>query len=198
MKILHNDEATRKAVLEAFEWIGKQSAGPQDLVMVFIAGHGISQEGQYYFIPYDGDVASAAATAVPSSAIEKVIGSVRARAMLLVDTCHAGKLFGERLSGDVNSLVNSYSAPENGIVTIAASTGAQQSFEDRSWGNGAFTKAVVEGLTGRASASAEVTVFALAGYVADRVRQLTAGRQTPAIAIPNTIPNFPIVLTGTE
>jgi hypothetical protein len=41
--------------------------------------------------------------------------------------------------------VNELSSTENGITTYASSTGREVSQEDDSWGNGAFTKALVEG-----------------------------------------------------
>ncbi len=193
-RILVNEQATSEAVRKAFDWIAGQPVKASDSVIVFIAGHGANWNQEYYFLPYDADWAHLASTAISARAIEATIGRVGGRAVLLLDTCHSGKVFSRPLEGDLNGAINELSAPEHGIVVLTASTGEQRSLENASWGNGAFTKAVVEGLSGRASTSAEVTVTALMSYVSERVVQLTGGLQSPAFAIPSTIPNFPIAL----
>jgi hypothetical protein len=193
-KILVDEKATSAAVRGAFDWIVSQPVKSNDSVIVFIAGHGANWNQQYYFLPYDADWKNLASTAISARVIEETIGKAGARAVLLLDTCHSGKVFSHPLAGDLNGAINELSAPEHGIVVLAASTGEQKSFENSSWGNGAFTKAVVEGLSGRGSSRAEVTVTALISYVSERVVQLTGGLQSPAFAIPSTIPNFPISL----
>jgi WD40 repeat protein len=192
-KVLRNEDATREAVLQAFQWVAQQPVMAGDAVVVFIAGHGVNAERDYYFLPYDADGAHLASTAIASSDVEKAIGGLGARAVLLIDTCHAG-LATRRLAGDLNRSINDLSSPEHGIVVFAASTAAQSSLEDQAWGNGAFTKAVLEGLSGRAGSGSEIMVTALISYVSDRVKRLTAGRQSPVFNIPNTIPDFPIAL----
>ncbi len=193
-KVLVDEQATAAAVRKAFDWIAEQPVKANDSVIVFIAGHGANWNQQYYFLPYDADWANLASTAISARAIEATIGRAGARAVLLLDTCHSGKVFSRPLAGDLNGAINELSAPEHGIVVLTASTGDQSSLENPLWGNGAFTKAVVEGLSGRASTRAEVTVTALMAYVSERVVEITGGRQSPAFAIPSTIPNFPIAL----
>jgi uncharacterized caspase-like protein len=85
---------------------------------------------------------------------------------------------------------------ENGAVVFAASTGNQYSLEDRSWQNGAFTKALVEGVSGRAdySGKGRITVNMLDLYLSERVKELTGGRQTPTTAKPQTVQDFPVAL----
>lgn len=193
-KTLRDRQATRAAVLEALRWLRDQRPNATDTVVVFLAGHGETSNGQYYFLPYDADQNDLATTAVPGSEIETAIGRVPARAMLFIDTCHAGALFSRGLAGDLTGTINELSSPEHGIVVFAASTGAQTSLENDAWGNGAFTKAVVEGLGGHASLGPEITVAALETYVSRRVLQLTAGQQTPATAKPVTVPDYPIAI----
>ena len=62
--------------------------------------------------------------------------------------------------------------------------------------NGAFTKALVEGLSGKADyqANGVITVNELDLYLAERVKELTGGWQTPTTAKPQTVPDFPITL----
>ena len=63
---------------------------------------------------------------------------------------------------------------ERSIVAFFSSTAREVSQERKDWGNGAFTKALVEGLRGKAAAvgSEKITLTGLNFYVAERVREL--------------------------
>jgi uncharacterized caspase-like protein len=93
-------------------------------------------------------------------------------------------------------VVNELASAENGAVVFASSTGKQYSLEDDAWGNGAFTKALVEGLSGKADYSGKgtISINMLDLYLSERVKQLTGGKQTPTTTKPNTVPDFPIAL----
>ena len=81
-------------------------------------------------------------------------------------------------------------------MVFAASTGNQYSMENQAWGNGAFTKALVEGLYGKAdySSAGRITVTMLDLYLSERVKELTKGQQTPTTVKPQSIPDFPVAL----
>jgi uncharacterized caspase-like protein len=71
------------------------------------------------------------------------------------------------------------------------------SYEDPSWGNGAFTKALLEGLEGAAvygNVNGLITVKRLDLYLSDRVKELTGGKQTPTTTAPPNVPDFPIAV----
>jgi hypothetical protein len=70
----------------------------------------------------------------------------------------------------------------------------QYCLENDKWGNGAFTKALVEGFSGKADFSGEgmITVNKLDMYLCERVKELTQGQQTPTTAKPKTVPDFPV------
>ena len=103
---------------------------------------------------------------------------------------------GALAAADIDQVANDFSAAENGIIVFASSTGRQYSLENPAWGNGAFTKAVVEGLTGKADIrdKGEITVSLLEYYISERVKELTNGQQTPTTAKPVTVPDFPIAV----
>jgi uncharacterized caspase-like protein len=67
---------------------------------------------------------------------------------------------------------------------------------DPKWGNGAFTKALVEGLGGKADTgkAGVVRISGLEDYVYDRVKELTDGKQKPIVVKPKMVENFPIVV----
>jgi uncharacterized caspase-like protein len=93
-------------------------------------------------------------------------------------------------------VVNELSSAENGVVVFASSTGRQYSLEDKSWGNGAFTKALIEGVTGKAdyTGKGRITITSLDLWLSERVQELTEGKQTPTTAKPRTIPDFPLAV----
>jgi hypothetical protein len=93
-------------------------------------------------------------------------------------------------------MVNELSSAQSGAVVFAAATGLQTPHDDKKWNNGAFTKALVEALLGKASsANGTITVNALDTYITLRVKQLTAGKQTPTMTMPRTIHDFPVAMT---
>jgi hypothetical protein len=97
-------------------------------------------------------------------------------------------------------VVNELSSAENGAIVYCSSSGNQYSLESDEWENGAFTKALVVGLRGSAdyTSDGKVSVNELDLYVAETVKILTSGRQTPVTAIPETIRDFPVVILGGE
>jgi hypothetical protein len=71
--------------------------------------------------------------------------------------------------------------------------------EDPAWGNGAFTKALMEGLGligGKARADINgkgvITTAALDYWISERVKELTRGSQHPVMIRPSTVPDFPM------
>ena len=54
---------------------------------------------------------------------------------------------------------------------------------------------MVEGIRGGAAYRGDrITVNMLDLYISERVKEFTGGRQTPTIAKPSTVPDFPIAL----
>ena len=197
MKVLTDAEAKRQSVLEGLKWLG-QEAGERDTAIVFLSGHGVTEaSGAYYFLPIDGVADKLAASAVVFSEIRNTLMSLPGKAVLFVDTCHAGDVMGGKKTGsDVNAVVNELSSAENGVVVFASSTGRQYSIEDTAWGNGAFTKALVEGISGKAdyTGKGRITIASLDLWLSERVQELTGGKQTPTTAKPRTIPDFPLAV----
>ena len=197
VKLLTDAAATREAVLDGLKWL-KQQAGERDTAIVFLSGHGVTESsGSYYFLPVNGQADMLAGSAVVFSEIRNTMMSLPGKAVLFVDTCHAGDVMGGRKgASDVNAVVNELSSAENGVVVFASSTGRQYSIEDVAWGNGAFTKALVEGVSGKAdyTGKGRISIASLDLWLSERVQELTGGRQTPTTAKPRTIPDFPLAV----
>ena len=174
---------------------------PDDVAIVFMAGHGIDTgDAGYFFLPWDGEPNALDASAVAETTIRGALSRVRGKVLLFVDTCHAGGAVGtfRAASRDLGRLANDLASSENGVIVFASSTGRQLSEENDAWGNGAFTRAVIDGLNGQADFrnSGVITYKALDFYVSERVHQLTEGRQTPVTISPIGVPDFAVARRG--
>lgn len=191
-RVLTDAQATRVAVLQAFDWL-RNSAGPSDTAMLFLAGHGINDShGRFYFLPRDARHERLAATGVSQAAIVSTLAAIRGRTVMFIDTCFAGNSLGQMDRRRTERLINDLVSNENGVVVYASSTGHEVSLERPSWGNGAFTKALLEGLGGRADLFqlGQVTSATLNAYLSRAVAQITEGRQRPVFISPRGVPDF--------
>jgi hypothetical protein len=197
VKVLTDQKATKDEIIDGFDWISKETTS-NDVAIIFLAGHGINDSGGvYYFLPVNANLDRLRRTAVPFTEMKNTVTSLAGKTILFIDTCHAGNVMGARaVAPDITGIVNELASAENGAVVFASSTGKQYSFEDPNWGNGAFTKAAVEGINGKAdyTGKGRITINMLDLYVSERVKELTKGKQTPATAKPKTIPDFPLAL----
>lgn len=191
--------ARRDDILDGLEWIRREVTA-RDVAVVFLAGHGVNDaDGIYYFLPQDVEVDRLKRTAVIFTEIRNTLISLSGKALLFIDTCHAGNVLGTGTRGfraDTTAVLNELSSADNGVIVFAAATGRQFAQESPKWGNGAFTKAILEGLNGQAdfNKSGRITHKMLDLYISERVKRLTDGSQSPVTIVPNGVPDFPLVL----
>ena len=200
VRLLTDDKATKDEVLDGLEWL-KQQVTARDVGIMFLSGHGINDNtGKYYFGTHNIDPDKLLRTGVAQSDIRDTLNSLAGKAVFFVDTCHAGNALGtsktRAISGTTDSFVSELASAENGVIVFSSSTGKQLSQENESWGNGAFTKAVVEGLSGKAdfSKNGKITQKGLDYYVTERVKELTHGQQSPVSISPSGVTDFPIAI----
>jgi WD40 repeat protein len=198
-KALTNAEATKDEILDGLDWIRKQTTA-NDVAMVFFAGHGVNDQNNYYFFcPHNVDPERLLRTGVAFTDIKNTVSAIAGKALFFVDTCHSGNsigMTGRRGGLDINIVINELSSAQNGVVVFSAATGSESSYEHEEWNNGAFTKALVEGLSGAAEIGGKgrITYTMLNVYVSDRVKELTKGQQHPTMISPETVPDFPIAV----
>jgi hypothetical protein len=89
---LTDQKATKPAILSAKEWL-KQSK-LNDLVVVFAAGHGMTDEqSNYYFGTHDIDPKHPATNGLPYEEFENLLDGIPAlQKVLLLDTCFSGEI----------------------------------------------------------------------------------------------------------
>jgi hypothetical protein len=89
---LSNQKATRAEIMKAKEWLRQSKIN--DLVVVFAAGHGMTDEkSNYYFGTHDIDPQHPAANGLPYEEFENLLDGIPAlQKVLLLDTCFSGEI----------------------------------------------------------------------------------------------------------
>ena len=197
VKVLTDKQATRRNILQGLTWLRKQMT-QNDVGVISFAGHGDKDaDGTFYLLPADVDTADLLSTAVPGDLVKRTLAGMPGKFVVLLDACHSGGIDGEkrRASGSpTDDLVRDLATDEYGVVVLCSSTGREFSLESLEAGHGYFTQAVVEGLAGKGPKTADGAVYLhhLDGYVTDRVKGLTAGRQHPVSSKPSSLRSFPL------
>jgi hypothetical protein len=194
-RVLTDGAVTRDSVIAGLEWLEKVATGPNDVSMLFLAGQGMTDQKQtYWFYPSDANDDNVRSMGVSQDELRKALQSLQGKVLWFLDSCHAGAA--KHPPVDMNVLENTISASENGgIVVFAASAGRQPSVDSADLGNGAFTKAIVEGIgLGKADLLGKglITTSSLDTFVESRVRELTDGRQNPVMERAPEEPDFGI------
>lgn len=190
-------DATKNDVLDGLEWLERE-VGARDVGVLFLSGHGLNdQQGEYWFVPRDGDRNRLRRSAINQAEIKGALKRLAGKTLLFLDTCHAGQVAGTLLKGaaDTAGFVNDLASAENGIVVYASSTGRELSMETASWQNGAFTKALVQGLgefKADSNGDGVVSLAELDLFLTDTVKTLTQGRQHPVMVKADAIRDYPI------
>jgi WD40 repeat protein len=205
LTVLTDKLATSSAIKDALEALPRAMTS-RDIAVIFFAGHGYQDNrNAYYYLAANSDTRRLLTTTVEGTVLREVLRSLPGKVLLFLDTCYAGSAMQQitpRGAVDINAVLNDLSSAENGIVTYAASTGREVSYENDSWGNGAFTKALKEGLgdtehSGKADFTRHgvITTAALDLWLSERVKALTSGAQHPVMIRPGTISDFPMFVS---
>jgi WD40 repeat protein len=200
VQLLTDAQATRDNVVKGMEWLQREVT-QHDVGMLFVAGHGMNDPTQgYLFVPHNFDYAKVQTTSVSHKQFKTTTENLAGKALFFIDTCHSGNVLGKGKKNfanpDVSAVINDLASDDTGVVVFSASTGRQEALENSAWGNGAFTKSLVEGLTGKADErnTGRVTYRMLDFYITDRVKELTKGLQSAVTVAPGGVPDFPLAL----
>ena len=176
------DEQAIMAELEAaFARVTAQTS-THDIFLLYLAGHGITLDGRYHFIPQDFHYVNQDAVrhnAITQDHLQRWLAAVPARkSIILIDTCESGS-FSQSLAvmrGMVEKTAIDRLSKATGRATIVAATDAQPALEGYE-GHGVFTYTVIQALQHADSVSGNrdgVTgLFELASYVHARVPEIT-------------------------
>ncbi|GHV03158.1 hypothetical protein FACS189485_05560 [Spirochaetia bacterium] len=151
-------------------------AGPRDVILFFLAGHGISDRtGRFFFLPRDAaftaDGSLDPARVITADDIVSVLDEPGNR-LVFIDACQSGGVDSSRL---IRSLMNS-----NAFV-FSASQGNEASEELPEFKHGVFSYSIIRELqgAGAAKSAGSVGMLQLSGYVSSEVIRITQHRQHP-------------------
>lgn len=201
VRVLVNENATREMIMDGLHWLST-SVTQHDRAMLFMAGHGDNDRGSFFFLPSDADIARMMATCVRWTDIKDTVSSMPCQTIVFLDACHSGGVMGRRsVPRDMNTVLEDWQKTDSssaGSAMFSSSTGKQYSQENEEWGNGAFTKAVLEGLSGKAieEAYGPVTLKKLDAFVSERVKEITSGEQSPTTSYTPDLPDIPLAFAG--
>ncbi len=150
--MLTNQAVTPKKWRETVEQLKTsfQDARPDDLIVFFLAGHGLVDEKtrKYYFVGHDfklSDLEKGVYSDCLSWDDFRWLGDIPCRKLVMLDTCYSGAIQPPR-AGDLKNAVRQLQ--DDVVFTVTAATGEQRSAEKASWKHGAFTKCLLEALAG--------------------------------------------------
>jgi WD40 repeat protein len=189
---LLDGEATKSSVETALALL-KKKAGPDDVAIVFLAGHGITDKAlDFYFLTananFDPDLLSA--NALDGAFLRKELAKVQGRVVLFMDACRAGA--GIQGAVDMSRVSNDFALDTGGLVMFASSQGDVDSIESPIWENGAFTEALLAVLADPDAYGNDkmLSLPELEEALTTRVAELTENRQLPVMTKYGAIPRF--------
>jgi hypothetical protein len=198
VKLLLDEDASRDNILNAFRDL-RRLAKAGDVVVVFYAGHGVSAD-EFYVLPVDAHRKNLTQTAISGETLTKELGELPSTTVLILDACFAASIGQKKtrkrsLPDAADNFVRELNY-DQGLVLLCGAYKDQEA--DDGEGNGIFTKALVEGLSGQASKAGQllldddgtVQITALQDYVRRRVRKISGQEQEPTMGLPHRIRSF--------
>ncbi len=191
---LTNEKATRPAILSGLRWL-ETEGDEDDLRVLFLAGHGMNDRyGSYHFLGHnhDGDFDL---HGVSWQVITRRLDSAPGKAILLADTCYAGKLTQGKTRRPVayEKIIKDMQTQYTGMATFASSATYESSEELPEKKHGAFTYALIEGLCGAADSGKKdrlIDTGEIGTWLSGRVADLTNRRQRPTQGRSQGLPDF--------
>lgn len=161
IRILPNEKATKESILSAIRDL-VALAKPEDSIILYFSGHGVTADHHFYYLPYDSAIHADPQKDIPPLEVTKASGTLLsdqdletalqdlnvAHAALILDACQSGKaLSGSELRGP--RLYSGFGrlAYEKGIYLLAAASASEAAIELPELNHSVLTYALVsEGL----------------------------------------------------
>jgi uncharacterized caspase-like protein len=203
----NNIEATFDAI--------KRKAKAEDVIVVYLSGHGVTQgetdQKQFYYLTQGVaseddliDPATLRAYTISSEELTSWVNDIPAlKQVLILDACHSGQIV-ENLTGGSKALNSSQiraldrMKDRTGMFVLSGSASDKVSYEAGEYGQGLLTHALLQGMVVASQKTADgkyIDVMTLFQYARDEVPRLAAsinGIQTPMLGFPNKAASFDI------
>jgi uncharacterized caspase-like protein len=184
-KLLVNQQAHRAGVLEGIDWL-RERMTPNDVAVFFYSGHGArSPRAGFHLVPAGYKDEMPRLTGLPGVELKQALAQVPGRVLLILDCCFSGAILNQ---GDslAESMMADLGKSRPSLMVMCASRAGETADETGSVRHGLFTKALLEGMAGRADANHDglVEVRELEQYVGRRVKRLSKNKQHVRISRP--------------
>lgn len=199
--VLTDEKAARKEIFQELDRL-RAKVNQHDLVIVTLSGHGanLDENSDFYFLPHDYD--NSTDTVVYWEDFARPLKKVPCPVIFILDTCHSGTVTKQLRSGDEKKAVLR-KLKQSGMVVMAACMSGGRAKEDKEWGHGALTLALLEGLSGKhlykgkvetplpkgSGPSQIITLQDLDYYMTKRVQELAGDNQA---MVTNQTGNIPL------
>ncbi|MGE0718882.1 MAG: caspase family protein, partial [Alphaproteobacteria bacterium] len=185
---LYDRQATRAEILGVLDRL--KGVPADDVVAVYLAGHGETVGGDWHFVTYDvtdlEDLRSIGARGLSAPALRDALLAVGAeRVVLMVDACKSGGAV-TPLADVADRRALREMAKSAGLHVLAATGRDQLTPEFATLGHGSFTYVVLDGLAGaadRAPRDGWVSIRELIGHAERRLPGFTRDQVEKAITL---------------
>jgi uncharacterized caspase-like protein len=194
--LLLDEEATLDNLRKTLGTLLRRSAGKEDTVIIFLAGHGATETDpsspdgdglEKYILPINADPMDLYSSAMPMSEVARIFQRISSERLVFIgDTCYSGASGGRTiLAGGTRATVSASFLERlsqgKGRVILTASDANELSVEKDELKHGVFTYYLLEGLRGKADVDGDgaITVDEIYRYVSEKVPQATGQDQHP-------------------
>lgn len=178
---LYDEHASKANILKKLDELADK-VRPEDVFILYYAGHGSMVDNQFYFVPTESlrlyDASSLKKEAIEATLLQEKLRNIKALKQLIVmDACQSG--------GSVELLATRGATEEKAIaqlsrsagIHVMASAGSEQfAAEFAELGHGLFTYLLIKGLQGEADGApkdGKVTIYELKSFLDDQVPEWT-------------------------
>lgn len=199
---------SKKNIRAAIEDIAAK-AGPQDVLVIYLSGHGKTYDDTWYYLTYeiDSDIITDPEVRDQRTISSKELHGWLAKTLpqkqvVMIDACNSGKLNEDLALLSKKNIPSSQIRALNelarttGLYVISASTADQVSYEASPYGMGLLTYGLLQGMQGAALQEEEhINVSLLLDYAKKTVPNLASyisKKQTPMTYSPVGSEPFPI------
>jgi len=159
---------------------------PNDGFILFVAGHGVLLQNQYYMLTSDYDGMISDASMISSNEIVEMSKKIKSLSQLFIfDTCHAGGV--DAIVSGLYDARMSVLAKKMGLHIYASANSIQEA-QDGYQGNGLFTYTLLDGLNNKKEADkntdGKISLVELGGYAKQTTTDISKKMnhsQTPLI-----------------
>ncbi len=199
--LLRDNEVTGDRLDHAFDQLGAKVRAT-DVFVLFMAGHGKTVGGDYYFLPRDinqfTDEGIRANAFGPKQWITWFAKIKAEKSIWIIDTCEsgsAGRIFSARGSSDYDAAYKRLKDATGRTIFMSASE--QQLAVEGYRGHGVFSYAFMEGLARADQGNAQViTLLGLMNYVDNRVPEISRDMKACEVTRPDDYCQRPVVEYG--